>query len=81
MAPPMDALTADGYDLTFGINVLGEMIPTSQLSSYLSSYSRPLLFHSTSATYTDRDRQNLTRQQGSHHQHVLVIPSLPQNEP
>jgi len=26
MGPPPDALTADGYDMTFGTNVLGQSI-------------------------------------------------------
>ena len=46
MSPPKDALTAEGYDMTFGTNVLGWLIYVASRSGSIDVLNRrTLLLH------------------------------------
>lgn len=49
MATPLDQLTHEGYDLQFGVNVLGPFIFSVHVFSSLTSSIRPLLPHTIAA--------------------------------
>lgn len=64
MWPPIDQLTVDGYDLTFGTNVLGKValvfVPFTCYHLF-----RPFLFHKAIAPYLNLDGAVITRRQSA----------------
>lgn len=75
MTPPMEEVTAQGYDLQFGTNVLGLYHFASDLNSVLIS-SRPFLFDEAALARFIIDHKSIPRWQGTRGQHVFLYTSL-----
>jgi hypothetical protein len=82
MAPPVDQLTADGYDLQFGTNVLGVLSSESRnirildLHYLCPSHHRTLLFHNTSSPRSPISRKIISRTRRTRRQYLVGRTSL-----
>ena len=71
MRPPIDSLTADGYDLQFGTNVLG-MNTTPMLKLVrLTGFTRTPLLHKAPLADSYRNRQ-VHGDQDTHSNHFVI---------
>ena len=72
MFPPVERLTADGYDLQFGTNVLGKFSSFPLHTHHLPTPHRTLLLYQASPPDDDRHSQDDLRRQDPHRHHLFI---------